>query len=95
VSGLDAARAAPVLAEAAASYRRLAVSAEREAAERTRLAARPAVTVAVPNVDRDVTDLAALALLGRALWADPGAGSPPARSRKSGAPTRRRADRQD
>lgn len=92
---LDLARAAPVLAESAASFRRLAVAAEREAAERIRLAARPAVTVAVPNVDRDVTDLAALAHLGRALWTPGEPPRSPARGRSARTPTRRAADRQD
>lgn len=84
VLGLDAARLAPVLAESAASFGRLAVTAEREAAEQARLAARPAVTVAVPHVERDVTDLAGLVGLGRSLW---GLGAPakPARARRSGA----------
>lgn len=82
--GLDAARLAPVLAESAASFGRLAVTAEREAAEQARLAARPAVTVAVPHVEHDVTDLAGLVGLGRSLW---GLGAPakPTRARRSGA----------
>lgn len=95
VTSVDAGRAAPVLAEAAASYRRLALAAERESAERARLAARPAVTVAVPNVDRDVTDLAALAHLGRSLWAPTEPAAPPARRRAARPPSRRAADRQD
>ena len=67
---LDADRAAAVLLVAAASFRRLSLSAERETAERSRLAARPAVTVSAPHVDGDVTDLAALAALGRVLWGE-------------------------
>jgi anion-transporting ArsA/GET3 family ATPase len=77
--GVDAVRAGAVLAEAAASFGRLAMSADREAAERTRLAARPAVTVSAPHVERDVTDLAALADLGRVLWGESVTTEPPKR----------------
>ena len=60
---------ARVLAELAASHGRLRVAAEREADEFARLAAAPAVTVALPHLSGDVTDLGALARLGDKLWA--------------------------
>ena len=62
---------ARVLAEVAASHGRLRIAAEREADEFARLAAAPAVTVALPHLSGDVTDLAALARLGDKLWAPP------------------------
>ncbi len=71
LGGLDEGRLTSVLAESAASFTRLALTAAREAAEQARLAARPAVTVAVPHVPRDVTDLAGLVALGRSLWGVP------------------------
>ena len=95
VGGLDVGRAATVLAEAAASYRRLALAADREAVERDRLAARPAVTVALPHEERDVTDLPALAGLGRSLWADPSGAPAPRRRGVRPTPSRRGPDRQD
>jgi hypothetical protein len=85
VAGLDVARAANVLAEAAASFHRLALAAEREATQQARLAARPAVTVAVPHVERDVTDLAALVALGGALWGS----ATPAKARSATGRSRR------
>ena len=60
---------ARVLAELAASHGRLRVAAEREADEFARLAAAPAVTVALPHLSGDVTDLGSLARLGDKLWA--------------------------
>jgi anion-transporting ArsA/GET3 family ATPase len=79
LGGLDEARLTSVLAESAASFTRLALAADREAAEQARLAARPAVTVAVPHVPRDVTDLTGLVALGRSLWGVP----EPARPRRA------------
>jgi anion-transporting ArsA/GET3 family ATPase len=60
---------ARVLAEVAASHGRLRSAAEREAEELARLAAAPKLTVALPHLSGDVTDLDALARLGDKLWA--------------------------
>jgi len=66
----DPAAVASVLGEVAACHGRLRVAAEREAGELARLAAAPPVTATVAYLDRDVSDLAALALIGEQLWSD-------------------------
>ena len=58
-----------MLAEVAGSFHDLALAARREADERGALAAAADVVVTVPHTRRDVTDLAAVLEVGRALWA--------------------------
>jgi len=62
---------ARVLAEVGDSFRRFAVVAKREAEQRAELARVPDTVVRVPYLDRDITDLAGLLALARALWGQP------------------------
>jgi anion-transporting ArsA/GET3 family ATPase len=59
---------ARVLREVAESFRNFSVVAKREAEERAELKAAPGVVVSVPYFDDDITDIAGLLRLGRAIW---------------------------
>jgi len=57
-----------VLREVAESFRNFSVVAKREAEQRAELGSTPDVVVNVPYFDEDITDLAGLLKLGRAIW---------------------------
>jgi anion-transporting ArsA/GET3 family ATPase len=59
---------ARVLREVAESFRNFSVVAKREAEERAELKAAPELVVSVPFFDDDITDVAGLLRLGRAIW---------------------------
>jgi len=58
-----------VLREVAESYRNFSVVAKRESEQRAELATVPDVVATVPYFDDEVSDLAGLLRLGRAIWA--------------------------
>ena len=64
----DPAQLARVLAEVGESFLNFQVVATREAEQRAELAAQADVLAAIPYADHDITDLAGLLELGRALW---------------------------
>jgi anion-transporting ArsA/GET3 family ATPase len=57
-----------VLREVAGSFRNFSVVAKREAEQRAELSTAPDVVVNVPYFDEDISDLAGLLRLGRAIW---------------------------
>jgi anion-transporting ArsA/GET3 family ATPase len=59
---------ARVLVEVAESFQRFHIVAQREAEERSELAAVPEVVASVPYFDTDIHDLAGLLRLGETLW---------------------------
>ena len=67
-AGSPPAAIARVLREVASSYLNFSVVAKREAEKRAELATVPDVVATVPYFDEDVTDLAGLLKLGRAIW---------------------------
>jgi anion-transporting ArsA/GET3 family ATPase len=75
-----------VLTALAANYQRLRLVAQREAEERRRLAGRADVVVPVPLLDTDVSDVEALARVGRALWDGDGAAAPGPAHERDGMP---------
>jgi len=64
----SAAQMARVLVEVAESFQRFHIVAQREAEERSELAAVPEVVASVPYFDTDIHDLAGLLRLGETLW---------------------------
>jgi anion-transporting ArsA/GET3 family ATPase len=68
MTGLDAAQVERVLAEVGESFCNFGVVAQREASQRSDLAAAPAVVATVPYFETDIYDLDGLLRLGEKFW---------------------------
>ncbi len=66
-----------VLTEVAESFMRFQVVAQREAEQRSELAAVSSVVATVPHFDQDIHDLSGLIRLGRQLWSQGSGGTAP------------------